>query len=409
MHLPFIFMWYKKQDKKLVFTSRVKRFFSFLLGATLFQDLLCLVSPDCKTFGVIFAIFIAFIASSVFENYLALLYRQRAKRKIQSLSHLKVVAITASFGKTSIKNFLFELLEKDFRVYKTPRSINTEMGLIADINNNLEKDTEIYIAEAGARKQGDIALIGSLLQHQYAILGEIGEQHIEYFKTLENIKHAKREIFRTPNLTKAVIHESAEIGEDEVVTVYSKRVTNVVSNLEGTSWDLDIDGETIHLETEILGRFSAYNISAAFIMALQLGGEKERLIKKVKTLKPVEHRLQKIITPNKLIIDDSFNGNLNGMLEACHLASCYEGRKVIVTPGIVESDDESNIKFAKEIDKVFDLIIITGTVNSNILSEHITSSKRKRILDKSMVETLLGQETRDGDLIIFSNDTPTFM
>ncbi len=402
-------MWYKKQDKKLVFTARVKRFFLFLIGAVLFQDLLCLVSSGCHTFGVIIALFVTFFASSFFENYLALLYRNRAKKRLKSFKDLKIVAITASFGKTSIKNFLYELLEKDYIVHKTPRSVNTEMGLIADINNNLQEDTEIFIAEAGARREGDIATISNLLSHQYLILGEIGKQHIEYFKTLENIKNTKKEIFRTPNLQTAIIHESADIDEDAIVTIYSKRVSNVVSDLDKTSWDLEIDNETLHLQTNILGRFSAYNISAAFLMAYKLGADKDRLIQRVTNLKPVKHRLEKIEAGGKIIIDDSFNGNLQGMLEACHLAKSYNGRKVIVTPGIVESDEKSNREFALKINQVFDHIIITGSVNWKILSEHIPKEKRKRVFDKSTLETILEQETRSGDLIFFSNDTPTFM
>ncbi|MCV6607010.1 MAG: UDP-N-acetylmuramoyl-tripeptide--D-alanyl-D-alanine ligase [Campylobacterales bacterium] len=407
--IPYYVLWYKKQDKKLALTGRVKRFFTVLLLATFFQDFLCLASEDCQVYGVIFTLFTAFLFSDVSEKYLALLYRKDAKKKLQSIQDLKVVAITASFGKTSIKNYLYEMVSKDFKAYKTPRSVNTEMGIIADINNNLPNDSQIYIVEAGARLVGDIAIISSLLEQQYVILGEIGEQHIEYFKTLENIKNTKREIFRTPNLKKAIIHETADVPEDDIVKIYSKYVSNIKADLNSTNWDLQLGDETIRLETKILGSFNAYNISCAVLMALELGVSKERVIEVVKNLPSVEHRLQKIEAGGKVIIDDSFNGNLKGMLESVKLAKSYEGRKVIVTPGIVESNEETNKIFAKAVDEVFDLVLITGSVNFDVLKHNITPEKSIRVFDKTMLEKMLGLHTKSGDLIIFANDTPTFL
>jgi UDP-N-acetylmuramoyl-tripeptide--D-alanyl-D-alanine ligase len=71
------------------------------------------------------------------------------------------------------------------------------------------------------------------------------------------------------------------------------------------------------------------------------------------TLPQVEHRLQKIVAGGKIIIDDSFNGNLTGMLEAVSICSTHTGRKVIITPGLVESTDEANILLAKQIRLIF--------------------------------------------------------
>ena len=101
---------------------------------------------------------------------------------------------------------------------------------------------------------------------------------------------------------------------------------------------------------------------------------------------PVEHRLQLIKAGGKVIVDDSFNGNLDGMLEAVNICSTYEGRKVIITPGLVESTDESNIKLAKAIDENFDFVIITGSLNAKILSDNISREKIYMLKDKSKME-----------------------
>jgi len=102
------------------------------------------------------------------------------------------------------------------------------------------------------------------------------------------------------------------------------------------------------------------------------------LQQKVAKLEPIPHRLQKIEAGGKVIIDDSFNGNIEGMLESFKLVSMHPGRKIIVTPGLVEATDEMNKKIAKEINKTFDLAIITGSVNKKVLCSNITIEMPKR-------------------------------
>jgi len=404
IYVPYFYFWYKKLDKKIVFTNRIKRFFALLFVAVILQDLMCFLNCKCQIFGVVLALVVSFCVSFFYENMAKKYYVKKAARKL-SKSRAMSIAITASFGKTSIKNYLHAFLKDDFKVQITPRSVNTDIGIAKEINENLQEDTEIFIAEAGARQRGDILKISNILGQKYAILGEVGEQHIEYFKTFDNVLATKKEIL-SKDLYCAFAHESSRLEKSEKIVIYSKLVSDVEASLQGTSWLLDLENEKIQLKTKVLGRFNAYNISAAFLLALKLGVSKEKLIKAVGNLKNVEHRLQKIEQNGKIIIDDSFNGNLQGMLEACELAKTYSGRKVIITPGIVESDKKSNEIFAKKVNEIFDLVIITGTTNMGILSNHILASKRIRLYDKSQLVPTLGKETRAGDLILFANDTP---
>ncbi len=129
----------------------------------------------------------------------------------------------------------------------------------------------------------------------------------------------------------------------------------------------------------------------------------------LKNLPQVEHRLQKIEAGGKIIVDDSFNGNLEGMLEAINICSHYEGRKVIVTPGLVESTSEANILLANEINDKFDLAIITGSLNAQLLSSNINAEKLFILKEKKDLESTLAQRTKAGDLILFANDAPNFI
>ena len=407
--LPALVLWYRKIDKKLVFTGRVKRFFLFLVFGIIFEDTLCLTALSCHLFGVVLPLLFALLASYLFEKMLFLGFKKEAEKKLASMENLKIVAITASYGKTSIKNFLYQILAKEFNTYMTPRSVNTLGGLMKDVNDDLPEDTEIYIAEAGARERGDIDEIARFLKHDYAVVGNIGPQHIEYFKTLENIRNTKMEILNSPKLQKAFIHESACVKPDNRVVLFGDNIKNIRATLDGLSFHLEIDGKTEHFEAPLLGAFNAVNITAAILVAKELGMQTEAIRRAVSKLQSVEHRLQKIEAGGKIIIDDSFNGNLEGMTASYELVKSYPGRKILITPGIVESDEASNIKLAEKIDTVFDTVIITGSVNAEVLATHIHNAKKVILRDKAKLEETLAEETLPGDLVLFSNDAPTFM
>ena len=97
------------------------------------------------------------------------------------------------------------------------------------------------------------------------------------------------------------------------------------------------------------------------------------------------------------------------MLEAIRLSSLYEGRKVIITPGLVESRDELNEQLAKSIDKVFNIAIITGELNSNILKNHIFKAQKIILKDRSNIENILKSVSQEGDLLLFANDAPSYI
>ncbi len=401
--LPVLFLWHKRLDKKLVFTSRVKRFFALLALLTLFQDLLCLASQECMVMGVIMPLFIAYLGSNAIEWMLFTGYKTRAKRKLQERhDKMIVIGITASYGKTSIKNFLYTLLKDDFNVYKTPRSVNTLGGIVKDINEDLPENTQIYIAEMGAREPGDIAQITELIEPHYVIVGRIGPAHIEYFKSLENIRDTKLESIYSPRLKKAFVHASAHIRPTDKVVSFEEDL-QVQSSLEGIEFTM---GGTRYL-APLLGGFNAQNIALALLVAKEL--KINGLLDKVAALQSVEHRLQKIEAGGKLIIDDSYNGNIDGMIDSYELVSQYAGRKVLVTPGLVEADPELNKEVAHKAEEIFDLVIVTSDLNYPQFCDIINKDKLIRLRDKTRLQDLLAEKTAPGDLILFSNDAPNFI
>ncbi|MGX2984908.1 Mur ligase family protein [Helicobacter sp. 23-1048] len=407
--------WRFSQDKPLKFTKRVIRFFILCFLFLALDEALSFSFETNTPISHILPLIFGHIVSKTYEFALLKQYKKMAKEKLERFSRLKIIAITASYGKTSIKNYLRQILGTQYAVYATPRSVNTLAGIIADINENLTYTTDIYIAEAGARQKGDIDEIAQFLNPQYAIIGEIGEQHLEYFKNLANIVETKFELLHSNRLKKAYIYEKNLLPHDfETIKprnteFYPAACRNVNATLDGTTFELKIKDKWVEFETQILGTFNAHNIAVAVSIATELGIKAEEIVRAVKRLEPTEHRLQKIEVNQKLIIDDSFNGNLNGMLEAVRLSSLYNGRRVIITPGIVESTKEANIQLAKKIDEVFDIAIITGSLNTKVLSSHIKSAQKIILPSKESLETMLKACTLPNDLVLFSNDAPSFI
>lgn len=401
LYLVALFFWQRKLDKRLVFTSRIKRFFCFLISAFLIfsyfllNQILVLVS----------SLTISFLLMELYEKLLYIKFKNSAKNKLASMPDLKIVLITASFGKTSMKNFCASLLEKDFNVLKTPRSVNTLSGIIKDINENLTPKTQIYIAEAGARLKGDIKDIAQFLNPHFVIIGEIGAMHIEYFKSLENIRSTKLEALVSKNLEYAFLHSTTLKKEDEKTCIYDHKVSDISANLGGIKFKLN----DTWFSSKLLGAFNAQNIAASVLLALKLGVKQDTLKMSVLNLKSVEHRLKRLDAGGKIIIDDSFNGNLKGMKQSYELVRGYSGRKILLTPGIIEADDELNEELSKSINEIFDVVVITSGINQKTLTKFLSNPEVIILKDKSKIQEFLSQNTTSGDLILFSNDAPSFV
>jgi UDP-N-acetylmuramoyl-tripeptide--D-alanyl-D-alanine ligase len=413
-YLALLFQWYRGLDKPLVFTGRVKRFFAALIFFAIF------LAVAFQHFAVVLPLFLAYFVSMFIEKMLFNGFKVKAQKKIESMENLIVVGITASYGKTSIKNYVEHLLKAKYKTYATPRSVNTLGGVMKDVNDDLPADTEVYVVEMGARGEGDIAEISTFVNPHYVVVGKIGPAHIEYFKTMENIRNTKMEILKTERLKEAWIHESARVKpESNVHTFGSKEnldirtieaapeyvIENVEATLESTSFALD----GVKYSASILGAFNAMNLAAAVLVAKELGLSDEQIQEGLSTLKAVDHRLQRIDAGGKVILDDSFNGNIDGMMASFDLARTYEGRKVVITPGLVEVDDELNVQVAQKANEVFDVVVVTGDLNYAIFKDHVEADKLVKLATKGEMEAMLVEQTRPGDLILFANDAPSFV
>jgi UDP-N-acetylmuramoyl-tripeptide--D-alanyl-D-alanine ligase len=399
LYAALLFVWYRGLDKPLVWTGRVKRFMGIVLFVALFIALVF------QLYSVLIPLVVGYTLSTLFEKMMFNGFKKQAAKKLESMEALTVVGITASYGKTSIKNYIAHLLQSKYRTYATPRSVNTLGGVMKDVNDDLPVDTEVYVVEMGARGEGDIAEITTFVNPHYVVVGKIGPAHIEYFKTIENIRNTKMEIMQSSRVKEAWIHESAHVKPENHIHIYGSDIEDIEATLEATSFRLD----SVRYSASILGAFNAMNLAAAVKVAKALGLTDKEIQQGLSTLKPVDHRLQRIDAGGKVILDDSFNGNIDGMMASFDLAATHEGRKVVITPGLVEVDDALNAQVAKRANEVFDLVVVTGDLNLEIFKRYIDADKLMHLSAKSEMEQMLAEQTYPGDLILFANDAPSFV
>ena len=349
-------------------------------------------------------------------------YIKKAKEKLKSMPCRKI-AITGSFGKTSTKNILLQILSKKFRTCATPKSYNTPMGICKTILENLSPLDDFFIVEMGARHKGDIAFLCNLIGADYGILTPVGKCHIETFKTLENVEKTKFELcqnvkdfmlINAKSESNMRLYDKCEKKKYLICKEDSFAYASDVGLSEGvTIFTLHIDDKSVTVKANLLGRANVDNIVVASSLAYLLGVNLLDIKSGIENLKPIPHRLE-LIKGYATVIDDSYNSNYDGFKQALAVLDSFGGKKILVTPGMVELGEEQyaiNRDIAREIAKVCDYVIIMNKVNKNALTEGLRSAKfdMKNVMfaqsRKEQKEILKKLITKDS-VILFENDLP---
>lgn len=380
--------------KKLVYTARIKRMFVFsgmLLAALGICGLALqgVASDICVLVLTMLVLlpealcFVSLIALKPIEKLVANHYINDAKKMLRSTNDLCVIGITGSYGKTGTKYIISRILSEKFNVIHTPESFNTPMGVVRTIREKLRADTEIFVCEMGAKNVGDIKEICDIVNPFHGLITSVGPQHLETFKTLDNVFSTKFELYDAvaksggmlfANGDNSLIKERADgnvllYGTDKTLAAFAE---NIKGGRNGSTFDLVIGEERISLTTKLLGRHNVLNIVGAAALAYKLGVSHSQIAFAVSRLSPTPHRLEmKTSVAGSLLIDDAYNANPEGCLEAVNVLGSFEGmQKVIITPGLVELGDkeyEYNKTLGRAAAKVCDKIIFVGRKRSEPL------------------------------------------
>jgi UDP-N-acetylmuramoyl-tripeptide--D-alanyl-D-alanine ligase len=367
------------------------------------------------------------------QGSINLMYRVRAGRKLKRLAPM-VVGITGSYGKTSTKYFTEALLEPRFRVLKTRASFNTILGVCRAINEELGPEHKVMIVEMGAYRRGEIRDMARLVKPHIGVLTAIGPQHLERFGSIETIEKAKFELLEAlaPDDIAVINNDDPRIrrlagakwlpnvqryGIDAANGAVDLAAEDISHGPDGLSFTMvERNGTRTPMKTRLIGLHNVSNILAAATVAKAAGVSPQEMARAVGRLQPVPHRLEVHTDANGVtIIDDAYNSNPVGAFNALDaLAEFQTGRKVLVTPGMVElgvEQDARNEEFGAKAAKTCDFVILVGTrqtipirrglESAGFEAGHITSVRN---LNEGL-EALKGI-VRAGDVVLFENDLP---
>lgn len=230
---------HRHYKKPLVWTRRVWRiFFTMLLLSLLIVAGTMAIVWYCKNdaTAVVYSCAVAlsalFCASHVIvmvaiwllapvEKHINRKYYNEAADILSSMPRLKVIGVTGSYGKTSTKHYLYRILSEKYDVLMTPGSYNTTLGVIRTVREMMKPYCEVFICEMGAKQIGDIKEICDLVHPQIGIVTAVGPQHLESFKTIENVQRTKFE------LVDALPADGLAVVNDDFPFVASRKVDNV--------------------------------------------------------------------------------------------------------------------------------------------------------------------------------------
>jgi len=396
----------KKFKKPFVYTARVKRMLTtfFILVAVMFtvgivlgrEEIRCKCGTDIvrinrfgfeniKPFIMIgsalyltpLLVPLANIINKPIEKSIQKWYINDAKKKLAACPSLHKVGITGSYGKTSMKFYLSELLSSQYETLKTPESFNTPMGVTITVRRDLKPTHEYFICEMGARRVHEIKELCDIANPHDGIITSVGPQHLETFGSIENVVNTKFELADSISaLGKIYLN-----GDNELIRKKAPNYPNAVTYglQEGNDWraaDVTVsdrgteftvispDGQTCRYTTKLLGEHNVQNLLGAIAYAVGTGIPMEKLVLPVKRIAAVPHRLQLLDKGNGVtFIDDAYNSNPSGCRAALAVLGLFDACRILVTPGMVElgaKQEELNYEFGQEASKACDYIVLVG-------------------------------------------------
>ncbi len=421
-----------ENKKKLVFSAKAKAVYvlSILLAVLAITSLTFLFGLVGLVLGLILVsqaylfLIIASLALKLPEAILRVWIKRKAMRKLATFENLTVIGVTGSYGKTSVKEFLYSILKTEYPTLKTPESYNTVLGIAKVIDLELDESYKFFVCEMAAYRRGEIKELAQMLKPKYGILTGINEQHLEMFGSIQNTIKAKFELIEAiPENGLAVING----GNDLVNKNYQKYKKNFVIyglgnfnfsakkmtiNEKGTAFELVLGGNAYACQTSLLSKSQIENIVAASAMAFKLGMIPKEIVAAIAKISAVPHRLELKKMENMLIIDDAYNSNVTGFKEALNLLDSFKDRaKIIVTPGIVDLGKQTlgiHESLGVQAEKICDAIILVGeNERTKGLSNGIKNQQKVHWINSIRdMQTILETLSFKNPVVLLENDLP---
>ena len=367
-----------KQKTPLKYTKRMTRlvvvYFILILIFSILIEILGFMFIPYLSYGLIgiipimlpLFVFLAYYITYPIEKLISNSYVKKAKKKLESIKNIQVIGITGSYGKTSVKNILKTILSEKYKVCASPSSYNTPLGLAKTILQNLNSDNEIFIAEMGAKQRFDIKELCEMVKPKIAIITGIGNQHLLTFGSVDNIIKTKSELaeYVSNNHGKIFVNIESD-GAKKLVNNFKDAikvsikdnktdlfVKDIKTTKDGSKFSLCFNNEVVECKTILLGDHNISNILLAATVAINLGLTLKEIQEGIEKLVTIPHRLEIVKSSSTYtILDDAYNSSVEGSKASLDVLSKFDGKKFVITPGLVELGTEqfnSNFEFQSD-------------------------------------------------------------
>ena len=350
-----------RMKKPLVMTGRATRIYVLALWIAGILSFAALLLPILELVVVQALPLILILANAVLkpaEDRRNAAYVAEAVEKLAGYSGVRI-GVTGSFGKTSVKHILGQMLTLSGPVFYSRGSINTVLGLTRHIRQRLQPSHRYFIAEMGAYGPGSIKRLAEFVRPEIGIITAVGEAHLERFGSVEVTAQAKAELaeFVCEHGKLVIVTEAVAAlapfaalrakHPDKFVVCGSGETCDirlVSTTLENgaRTFEIEMDGEHLSYVSPLLASYNALNICLCIAIIRAVAPDVlPYLNSAIADLEQVPHRLEKKDgAAGPLILDDAYNANEAGIREAVKIMRALAvergGRAVMVTPGIVE-------------------------------------------------------------------------
>ncbi|GGE41488.1 Mur ligase family protein [Actibacterium pelagium] len=427
--------------KPLAMTERAKRLLYLSFALTLVLALLTVVHPLWAIVALQLApvtLVLANMALKPLQTRVNEGYTDQAKAKLARLDPVRI-GITGSFGKTTVKHMLAEILEASGSVFYSPGSINTVLGHTRHIRQRLQWSHKYFIAEMGAYGIGSIKRLCDFIHPTYGIVTAIGDAHTERFGSIEAIAQAKSELAEEACLAGGTVVVNIDVMQYEpfqrLKKIYDLRMITVgaegsdvvvdAQETDGASWRISLHSKLglipdVTYDLPLLGAHNVTNSALAVTLSLVIDPEiADQIPYFTKTIAQVPHRLQVLDTPGSaLILDDAYNSNEQGFMSAVasmdKLAKKRGGRRILVTPGIAElglEHDRVHARLGEFCSDRCDTVYVINPSRIPSFAETIDADKVTVVEVPSFAaaRAAIAKDLKQKDVVLYENDLPDLL
>lgn len=346
---------------------------------------------------------------------------QDAGRVIRRRAQSTVVAITGSAGKTTTKEIAGTLLGRRFTTFRNRGNLNNHIGLPLSLFE-LHTAPQMAVLELGMSGFGEIRRLVEIAEPQVRVWTNVGEAHLGFFSSVEDIAVAKQEILegaapdhvfvanagdprvraRIAGFPGRVVTFGVDVAADVTVTDIGTR------GFEGTTATLTLRGDAHRIETRLIGTANLANVAAGAAVAVTCGVPASDIVAGVADLVPAAHRGEVVRAPGGwVVIDDAYNSSPSALTTALQTLTSTTGRHVAVLGEMLELGDFAASYHAQCGTAAGELgvaiVIAVGGAPAKALADAATAAGVRDVhyvADSQQAATLARDRVQAGDAVL---------